>query len=134
VDYKVFQTTAAAQSIGIASVLLPIPDLLNKSDLVEAAQALMASQNLALLAVMGVTFDPFERELLLCVPATGVDAVASFLSLTAGVPELKLAKVSQLDTGGISLLYFKQGNSKLSRKQVAPILQQLPKMLTAYGI
>lgn len=126
VDYKAF-ATADGSSIGIASVLMPLHELIAKDDFTASSEALLTScasdQRLSFLAVMGVTFEPFARELLFICPISDREKVTAFIA-EGHADGLELSLVSEATTSGICCLLYKQSATKMSRKQVAPILQK----------
>ena len=125
VDYKVFTSDDSRQNFGIATVNLEMRDVLEKDDLVPAVKEHLNDHGLAFIAVMGVTFDPLQRELLICAAPSVASTVEAFLASSSVSDDLRLELEVRKEVSGITLLAFKQLNIKLSRKQVAPILQKM---------
>lgn len=125
-DYKRFEAVNG-QVFGASSISLNLDSFLSKERLVEEIQSFMKQANVPLLAVLGSQFHNNipQRELLLCgSDETLVNEMATFLLTRpeASAMEATEEPLDVTDTGSLVLRRLRQGNSKASRKQVAPIM------------
>jgi exopolyphosphatase len=139
-DYKRFSTENSGTSIsfGVSTVLLPMPDFVSKSNLVDGLQGYMQEADVDFLGVMltyTVNSSGLGRQLVLCGRNPfPLEEMVKFINEQGG---LSLTEVSEdalssscmdikdnNDENGLTLRLFNQGNTKASRKQVAPILLQ----------
>lgn len=120
-DFKSFK--AAEETFGISSVLLPAKNLLDKEDAIANIEAFMKRAHINLLGIMLAyakdAASPLTRELIL----SGKDSSA-VLAWLESEGSLQLSFREQLDNIDQTVIVLDQGNSRASRKQVAPILIQ----------
>jgi len=146
IDYKLFWTSEVASNrIGISSILQSITDFTSKSDLGLDIKQFMKQQALSMLVVMSFVQNPAPRRELLVITENDqlLKALDKFLmdkimhnldcvlqeSLTKRMLQV-LNPTSQTEGAIIEPLccsIYTQGNSKASRKQIAPL------MLAFYG-
>jgi len=127
IDYKRFESSSKSNSaFGLASVLLDMNDLLAKNDFYDDAVAYMSEAGIDLLGVltMVIVDDKPQRELLLVGGEKKVGSMTRFLlhSDAASYLDVSMANATVDIGGGMIAVKLKQGNSKGSRKQVAPIM------------
>lgn len=132
IDYKKFeskQTDRDEFSFGLSSVLLSMEDLLSKPNFFPEAVEYMKDVNVTLLGVLTMTIvdDKPKREILLLGNSTIVEGMTFHIlhSETASALNAKLERKSKLSSDVEEETYMAvltQGNSKASRKQVAPIM------------
>lgn len=129
IDYKKFIVNDRS-SIGLSSVIITMDDLLAKDGLVPSMKAFIASEDVNLFGVLGVTFDNDKpkRELLLAGSDDNVvDSFAQFLLEHPDAADLDMAEretCRDYTQDGMTIRVFRQGNPKGSRKQIAPLLLQ----------
>ncbi len=129
IDYKKFVVDDRS-SIGLSSVIITIDDLLAKDGFVESMKSFIASEDVNLFGVLGVTFfdDKPKRELLLAGnDDIVVDSFAQFLLEHPDTADLDMAEredCKDYTQDGMKIRVFRQGNPKGSRKQIAPLLLQ----------
>lgn len=142
IDYKLFTTpSASSKPIGMSSILQTITDFTTKSDLRLGIAHFMKEQSLSMLVVMSCIQTPAPRRELLVITDNGqlLGAVDKFLMntsshnldcilqepLTSRMQQV-LKATNQVPGGTViePLLcsIYTQGNSKASRKQVAPLM------------
>jgi exopolyphosphatase len=127
IDYKKFIVNKRS-SIGLSSVIITMDDLLGKDGLFESMKEFIASEDVNLFGVLGVTFDDDEprRELILAGSDTNVvNSFAHFLLEHPDAADLDITereKCRDYTQDGIQIRVFRQGNPKGSRKQIAPLL------------
>ena len=129
IDYKKFVVDEKS-SIGLSSVIISMDDLLAKDGFIESMKTFIASEDVNLFGVLGVTFvdDKPKRELLL----TGnddhvVDSFTQFLLEHPDAADLDMVEredCKDYTQDGMKIRVFRQGNPKGSRKQIAPLLLQ----------
>ena len=121
-DYKEYQFGAVR--CGIASVLLPIAQWLEKDPDVAASLAQFAArQQLDLLLAMNAFTDPeFRRELVVWAADKALrERVLAFLAAS----ELGLQAIDPPDApGSAEVALFSQANAAYSRKKLQPLLQE----------
>mmetsp|Transcript_2410 Transcript_2410/g.4621 ORF Transcript_2410/g.4621 Transcript_2410/m.4621 type:complete len:558 (+) Transcript_2410:33-1706(+) len=136
IDYKKFVVPgqSVVPSIGLSSVLLGMDNLLAKDNFTEELLAYVSSENVDLFGVLTLEFkdDRPQRELLIAgLKSEVVDSFANFLTKHHDAANLEvvernvecfLTEAGKIDSTKFSIRVFCQGNSKGSRKQVAPIL------------
>ena len=125
VDYKVFDTDDGKHRFGIATVTLEMRDMLEKADLIPALESQLVDYGLAFVVVMGVTFEPLQRELLIAAAPSLASKIEAHLATSGESGELRLEFTLRQETSTLMVLTYEQVSVKLSRKQVAPILQKL---------
>lgn len=120
-DFKLFYSED--ETFGISSVLLSAKDLLNKKDAITSIRSFMKKRNINFLGIMLAyakdAASPLTRELILC----GKESLTIF-SWLKSENALQLSLREQLQNEETEVIVLDQGNSKASRKQVAPILVQ----------
>lgn len=124
-DYKAF--SVGDNVFGVSTVLLPLQDFINKSDVMPAVDAYMNDVGVNLLGVMLTFTDDrghLHRQLMfVSKDSFPLENMVDFLEQQETLQLSKVdAKVEEVDS--VELSCFDQGNSKASRKQVAPILIQ----------
>ncbi|KAL7469421.1 hypothetical protein ACHAXS_011807 [Conticribra weissflogii] len=136
IDYKEFTVTGKSivSSIGLSSVLLGMDNLLSKDNFTEALLAYISSENVGLFGVLTLEFKNGrpQRELLVAgLKSEVVDSFANFLTKHHDAAYLEVVErdggcffTEGEKTGSkkLPIRVFRQGNSKGSRKQVAPVL------------
>ena len=137
IDYKKFivspppgtsSSPLLGSSIGLSSVLIDMDSLSSKDNFQKDLEAFVASSGVDLFGVLALKFHDGipRRELLLT--GSNADIVNSFSKYLLNHPDAAFLEVTERKecstTGemGDSIRVFRQGNSKGSRKQVAPIL------------
>eukprot|EP00986_Skeletonema_menzelii_P004707 scaffold1638_cov143-Skeletonema_menzelii.AAC.4 len=129
IDYKTFIVNDES-SIGLSSVIITMDDLLAKDRFIDSMKAFIASEDVNLFGVLGVTFvdDKPKRELLLAGNDVNVlDSFAQFLLEHPDAADLDIAErkdCKENTQDGLKMRVFRQGNPKGSRKQIAPLLLQ----------
>ena len=155
IDYKQFkQADSSSSEVGIASTLLPLSSFVQKSDVLLALSSFIEKPGLeadsssgvkvkaldALLVMSSVFLPSYRRELLvasfdedlhnkllafLTVPAHDLDLTILQLSTSASSD----GAVEDILVSGRSLYmqWYLQGNSRASRKQLAPLVQEFYK-------
>jgi exopolyphosphatase len=135
IDYKKFivdNDNDKSISIGLSSVIITMDDLLTKEGFIDSMKLFIASEDVKLFGVLGVTFDNGkpERELLLAGNDDNiVDSFSQFLlehSDAAAMEIVEREDCRDVNTSQDSMRVrvFQQGNAKGSRKQIAPLLLQ----------
>ncbi|KAL7452633.1 hypothetical protein ACHAWC_004369 [Mediolabrus comicus] len=135
IDYKKFivdNDNDKSISIGLSSVIITMDDLLTKEGFIDSMKSFIASEDVKLFGVLGVTFDNGkpERELLLAGNDDNiVDSFSQFLlehSDAAAMEIVEREDCRDVNTSQDSMRVrvFRQGNAKGSRKQIAPLLLQ----------
>lgn len=142
IDYKLFTTSSAtSKPIGISSILQTITDFTTKSDLRLGITQFMKEQSLSMLVVMSCIQTPAPRRELLVITENGqlLEALDRFLmnttthNLDCVLQEPLTSRMQQVlnetnQVAGESVIapllcsVYTQGNSKASRKQVAPLM------------
>eukprot|EP00592_Proboscia_alata_P001953 CAMPEP_0194370840 /NCGR_PEP_ID=MMETSP0174-20130528/19194_1 /TAXON_ID=216777 /ORGANISM="Proboscia alata, Strain PI-D3" /LENGTH=421 /DNA_ID=CAMNT_0039148553 /DNA_START=152 /DNA_END=1417 /DNA_ORIENTATION=- len=131
IDYKQYEDGATQKlSFGLSSVLLPISNIVNKKEFYKTAANFTMEQNIDMLGIMSLDIKNGtpQRELLLL--SSNQQLVIDVTEYLTHDPSTSFLKLSTKMQGGMvdSECYFSrqlsQGNSKGSRKQVAPVLQQ----------
>ena len=125
VDYKDFDSEDGKHRLGIASVHSHMEDFLEKADLIRSIRDQLTEKGLSICVVMGVTLEPFQREILVGVDVSLAHSVEAFLNSSHVMDELKLDFMKKVKEDDVVLFVYKQHNAHLSRKQVAPILQKI---------
>ena len=139
-DYKEFQsnTTTAnnkSSSFGISSILIPLSQLERKDGFLEEMNTFMKLRNIELLAVMSLTFPEVakknpKRELMIIARNQQLSdtMIAALLDHSH---MLQLTEIinnndgnSSQYTDGLVIRKFLQGNVRVSRKGIAPIMLQ----------
>jgi len=129
IDYKKFIVNDRS-SIGLSSVIITMNDLLAKEGFIDSMKAFIASEDVNLFGVLGVTFfdDKPKRELLLAGDVDSVvDSFAQFLLEHPDAADLEMVEredCRDFSQDGMKIRVFRQGNPKGSRKQIAPLLLQ----------
>lgn len=129
IDYKKFVVDDRS-SIGLSSVIITMDDLLAKDGIMESMKSFIASEDVNLFGVMGVTFfdDKPKRELLLAGNDVNVvDSFAQFLLEHPDAADLDMTEredCKDYTQDSMKIRVFRQGNPKGSRKQIAPLLLQ----------
>ncbi|KAK1738139.1 inorganic pyrophosphatase/exopolyphosphatase [Skeletonema marinoi] len=129
IDYKKFIVNDRS-SIGLSSVIITMDDLLAKDGFIDSMKAFIASEDVNLFGVLGVTFfdDKPKRELLLAGDVDSVvDSFAQFLLEHPDAADLEMVEredCMNFSQDGMKIRVFRQGNPKGSRKQIAPLLLQ----------
>eukprot|EP00984_Skeletonema_dohrnii_P014002 scaffold5860_cov103-Skeletonema_dohrnii-CCMP3373.AAC.3 len=129
IDYKKF-IVSDRSSIGLSSVIITMDDLLAKDGFIDSMKACIASEDVNLFGVLGVTFfdDKPKRELLLAGNDDSVvDSFAQFLLEHSDAADLEMVEredCRDFSQDGMKVRVFRQGNPKGSRKQIAPLLLQ----------
>jgi len=129
IDYKKFIVNDRS-SIGLSSVIITMDDLLAKDGFIDSMKAFIASEDVNLFGVLGVTFfdDKPKRELLLAGNVDSVvDSFAQFLLEHTDAADLEMVEredCRDFSQDGMKVRVFRQGNPKGSRKQIAPLLLQ----------
>lgn len=120
-DFKTFK--AGEETFGISSVLMSSTNLLDKDDAISSIEAFMKHAQMSFLGIMlayaNDTASSLTRELILC----GKDSSEVYAWLESE-GSLQLSFRDQKDDMDHPVIVLDQGNSKGSRKQVAPILIQ----------
>jgi exopolyphosphatase len=136
-DYKQqpIPTYCHGPEVGVASVLLPLDELLAKEGAAQQLLRFMEEQHLDMLGVMTFILDPAlagpRRELLLVSPSEERIAQARrFLSSPDPHAVLQLEAVApqpvaaaDLKKSALHAAMYRQGNLKASRKQVLPLIK-----------
>ena len=140
IDYKKFMVTGKSPlmvpSIGLSSVLLDMDAFLSKKNIREELSAFMFSEDVGLFGILSLQFEDGkspQRELLLT--GSNPEIVDSFANYLLHHPDAAFLDVMErehrLSDGegqtcdehsAKPIRVFRQGNSKGSRKQVAPVL------------
>mmetsp|Transcript_22425 Transcript_22425/g.33999 ORF Transcript_22425/g.33999 Transcript_22425/m.33999 type:complete len:220 (-) Transcript_22425:39-698(-) len=129
IDYKKFIVNDRSL-IGLSSVIITMDDLLAKDGFIDSMKAFIASEDVNLFGVLGVTFfdDKPKRELLLTGDVDSVvDSFAQFLLEHSDAADLEMVEredCRDFSQDGMKIRVFRQGNPKGSRKQIAPLLLQ----------
>jgi exopolyphosphatase len=128
-DFKQFDWNDG--SVGFSSILLPVTELMNKSNSLDSIQAFMVKSHLNFLIIMSLcnaTTIP-QRELLIVsdnslITNTIADKLCTDETIPLELTKMELAEevANQCDKKSIHLIAFKQGNLKASRKQLAPLI------------
>lgn len=130
-DYKTEIIPNTAENAGFSSVLLPVSRFVDKPALWDSLSRYFEEQRLRSLVVMSLVQEPApHRELLVVERASSAPGLASYLQ---SVEALQLTPLS-LSLPAVagesvfatqhSLTAFVQGNVKMSRKQVLPLVVQ----------
>jgi exopolyphosphatase len=135
IDYKKFivdNDNDKSISIGLSSVIITMDDLLTKEGFIDSMKSFIASEDVKLFGVLGVTFDNGkpERELLLAGNDDNiVDSFSQFLLEHSDAAAMEIVEredcrdvITSQDS--MRMRVFRQGNAKGSRKQIAPLLLQ----------
>ena len=129
VDYKTFSTGKNAMEFGMSSILMRLEAVVAKENFQDTVAAYLNDNHLAMLVLMGVTFDPLHRELLVVIrnKKKHYETVLNFLLHSSAAQPLQLEFIRDIhfENGEHIGMMFLQRNSKATRKQVAPLLQQL---------
>jgi inorganic pyrophosphatase/exopolyphosphatase len=136
-DYKQqpIPTFCHGPEVGVASVLLPLDELLAKQDAVLQLKNFIEEQHLDMLGVMSFVLDPTlagpRRELLLVSPSADrlvqaehfftAPAAHDVLQLDGFAPSPSVA--ADLKKNAQHAAMYRQRNIKASRKQVLPLLK-----------
>ena len=127
-DYKMFAETELLLKVGISSVLLPIVDLVAKTDFTRTITNYVES--LDLVVIMTFTTSPAPRREIFFASrsASRLSALEAFLQ-EQGQLQLQEQQLPQTVStiAGNRVLCYKQGNIKASRKQIQPILSDFYK-------
>jgi inorganic pyrophosphatase/exopolyphosphatase len=131
-DYKNFDSVSTV--FGMSSILLPVTEFLNHNDVISVIDKYLEKnddQVLDILAVMSFVTnpEPTRELLLLSYSESRLNDILTYIETKHSTIELSpididssiIDKMKQKKVYGLA---FKQGNLKMSRKQVAPILQQ----------
>ena len=142
IDYKLFTIPSAASNpIGISSILQTINDFTTKSDVRLDITQFMKEQSLSMLVVMSFVQTPVPRRELLVITENSqlLEALDRFLmnttthNLDCILEESLTSRMQQVlnatnQVAGMAVVepllcsIYTQGNSKASRKQVAPLM------------
>ena len=129
-DYKQqpIPTFCHGPEVGVASVLLPVMEMLGKPDFASGFSRYMVQCDLDMLGVMSFVMEPVpQRELLLVTrSAPRLEQVSAFFlnDATLALSELAVdSRAAEAMLGlGLHVRAFAQGNVKASRKQVLPLV------------
>ena len=125
IDYKRFEDKEGGMPFGLSSVLLEVKSLVSKEGFYEHALSFMKEADVNLLGVltMKIVDDKPQRELLLIGNKERTKIMTEYLMSSEAASFLDISKqeVKDIDDDNVSV-YFKQGNPKGSRKQVAPVM------------
>lgn len=130
IDYKRFEVPGSSKSspigaIGLSSVLTDMDSLLSKENFESDLKGYESSCQVDLFGALTLEFvdGNLNRELFLSSPDIGVlEGVANYLLRDKDAASMKLDEREDLRTANMRV--FRQGNSRGSRKQVAPLLQR----------
>lgn len=121
-DYKQF-TSASGDAFGVASVLLPLADFLEKPRVEDEIKSFMLGCKIPLLVILSMVIEDDEprRSILVCGPVGNriVDSMSDFLLTTES---LFLKEIDGASNAALTIRQFTQGNVRASRKQVVPIM------------
>ena len=124
--------------LGMSSLILPVSSLLDKPDVHTSLQGYLntAAVPVDLLVCMCMVLVSGDRrnarrELLAVGSAAQLDALATFLSTDEGAVTMAVERMgerlvieAEVERGGVLADAYRQGNVRMSRKQVGPILER----------
>ena len=129
-DYKLFESSLSKIFFGMSSVLLPVTEFINHIDVLTVIEDYLTENKenkLDILVIMSFVTNPTPtRELLLLSHSEErLQEIYKFIDTNHKSLDLSSIDINiNMKEKNLCGLAFKQGNLKMTRKQVAPILQQ----------
>lgn len=122
-DYKSFKVQPGG-SFGVASILQPLSDFLEKPGIWEAISTYFAGEKVLVIMCLAIVDGAPSRQLAICGQNRDmIDALVSHLDADASLGiEVTREESFVVNAKDLHTVRIAQGNSKASRKQVAPIL------------